>query len=87
LGFKFFRQYSIGHYILDFFCPVLKLAIELDGGQHGQGAQVLYDKKRTEYLNKNNIEVIRFWDNDVLKNTEGVLLEIARNLTPPLPSL
>ncbi|SRR3989339_1000736 len=80
-GFKFFRQYSVGSYILDFYCPMAKLAIELDGGQHIQGVQVLYDEKRTGYLNEHNIKVIRFLDNDVLKNTEGVLLEISRNLT------
>ncbi len=81
LGFKFFRQYSVGPYILDFYCPTVKLAIELDGGQHAQGARALYDEKRTEYLDEHNIKVIRFWDNDVLKNTDGVLLEIGRNLT------
>lgn len=80
-GFKFFRQYSVGPYILDFYCPAAKLGIELDGGHHAQTSQALYDKKRTEYLNEHNVKVIRFWDNDVLKNTDGVLLEINRNLT------
>ena len=86
-GFKFFRQYSVGPYILDFFCPAIKLAIELDGGQHAQGAQAFYDERRTEYLNKCDIKVIRFWDSDVFRNTDGVLLEISRNLTPSAPSL
>ncbi len=86
LGFKFFRQYGIASYILDFYCPAVKLAIELDGGQHAQGTQALYDGRRTEYLNEHNIKIIRFWDNDVLKNTDGVLLEISRNLTPPAHS-
>jgi very-short-patch-repair endonuclease len=80
-GFKFFRQYSVGSYIVDFYCPAIRLAIELDGGQHAQGAQALYDEKRTEYLNKHNIKVIRAWDDDALKNTDGVLLEISSNLT------
>lgn len=87
MGFKFFRQYSFGHYFLDLFCPAAKLAVELDGGQHARPAQLLHDEKRTEYLNQNNIKVIRFWDNDVLKNIDGVLLEISKNLTPPAPSL
>jgi len=86
-GFKFFRQYGVGPYILDFFCPAIKLAIELDGGQHAQGAQAFYDERRTEYLNKCDIKVIRFWDSDVFRNTDGVLLEISRNLTPSAPSL
>lgn len=80
-GYKFFRQYSVGPYIVDFYCPAIKLAIELDGGQHAQGMQAFYDKKRTEYLNEHNIKVIRFWDNETLKNTDGVLVEISRNLT------
>jgi len=87
MGFKFFRQYSFGHYFLDLFCPVAKLAVELDGGQHALPAQLLHDKKRTEYLNQNNVKIIRFWDNDVLKNIDGALLEISKNLTPPAPSL
>src|SRR3989339_678396 len=80
-GFKFFRQYSVGPYILDLFCPSAKLAIELDGEYHAQAAQALYDKERTVYLNEHNIKVVRFWDNDALNNIDGVLLEISRNLT------
>lgn len=70
-GFKFFRQYSFGHFILDFYCPQCRLAIELDGSQHL--SQQAYDDKRTGYLNENGIEVIRFWDNDVLEETDGVM--------------
>ncbi len=86
-GLKFFRQYGAGSYILDFFCPAVKLAVELDGGQHAQPRQISYDKNRTLFLKSRGIKIIRFWDDDVLKNTEGVLLEISRNLTPPAPSL
>ncbi|MBU3901334.1 endonuclease domain-containing protein [Patescibacteria group bacterium] len=81
-GLKFFRQYSIGPYILDFYCPAVRLAIEADGGQHGT-TRKKYDKKRTQYLEKFNITVLRFWDNDILKNIDGVLLEIKRRITPP----
>jgi len=49
-GMKFFRQYSIGSYILDFYCPTVKLAIELDGGQHNQNDNREYDSARSEYL-------------------------------------
>ncbi len=80
---KFYRQFSVGTYILDFYCSVCRLAIELDGGQHAEEERILYDENRAAYLNENNIRVIRFWDNDVLNNIEGVLIEILKNLTPP----
>lgn len=83
LGFKFYRQFSVGPYILDFYCPVCRLAIELDGGQHTKTKQKLYDDKRTNFLKSHNISVIRFWDNDVLQNIDGVLRKIEENLTPP----
>lgn len=70
-GFKFFRQYSIGFYILDFYCPQRLLAIELDGGQHMDQKQ--NDDKRTIYLNQNGIHVVRFWNNDVLQNIDAVV--------------
>ncbi|MBU2036634.1 DUF559 domain-containing protein [Patescibacteria group bacterium] len=85
--FKFFRQYSVGLYILDFYCPMVKLGIELDGGQHADESQEVYDKVRTDYLKKHDIRVLRFWNNDVLKNIEGVVLKIIENLTPPKLSL
>jgi len=81
--FKFYRQFSAGQYILDFYCPACRLAVELDGGQHAEEKKRSYDAKRTEYLNRQNIRVIRFWDNDALKNTESVLNIILENLTPP----
>ena len=82
-GLKFFRQYSIGPYILDFYCPKLKLAIELDGGQHALDNNQEYDAARAEYLKIQGIEVIRFWNNDVLQNISGVLAKIAEKITPP----
>lgn len=84
-GFKFYRQYSVGSYILDFYCPSKKLAIELDGSQHLTDEE--YDKRRTNYLNANGIEVTRFWDNEVLQETETVLEVIWKKIiTPPAPS-
>ena|SRR3989339_1073412 len=72
-GLRFLRQYSVGNYILDFYCPKLRLAIEVDGSQHIENE---YDGKRTEYLRKKNIFVLRFWNNEVLNNREGVCLKI-----------
>jgi adenine-specific DNA-methyltransferase len=73
-GLKFFRQYSIGPYILDFYCPKLKLSIELDGGQHFENKE--YDQIRTEYLRQYNITELRFWNNEILENLEGVYQKI-----------
>ncbi len=80
---KFYRQYSIGSYILDFYCPKIRLAIELDGGQHAETQKEFYDKRRSDYLKKYNICILRFWNNEVLENTEGVILKILRDITPP----
>ncbi len=84
-GMKFFRQYSVGPYILDFYCPKSKLAIELDGGQHAEDDQRDYDEHRSEYLEAHGIEVIRFWNNEVLRNIDGVLSRVAERVTPSIP--
>jgi very-short-patch-repair endonuclease len=84
---RFFRQYSIGPYILDFYCPSLKLAVELDGGQHLQRKSREYDAARTEYLKVHGIEVLRFWNNEVLSNIDGVLARLAERVTPLCPPL
>lgn len=75
-GMRFFRQYSIGPYILDFYCPALKLAVELDGGQHNQTEAREYDTARSEFLNTHGIEVIRFWNDEILREIEGVLARL-----------
>jgi len=69
---KFFRQYNVGPYILDFYCPERRLAIEVDGGQHGDLYGQQHDTQRDSYLRELNIHVIRFWNNDLLQNIEGV---------------
>ena len=81
-GLKFFRQYSMGPYILDFYCPAKKLAAELDGGQHNQPEDREYDAERTAYLNAHGVKVVRFWNNEVLCEMEGVLARLEK-LTPP----
>ena len=82
-GMRFFRQYSLGPYILDFYCPTVKLAVELDGGQHNQSKNREYDTFRSEYLKAHGIEVIRFWDNEVLLDIQGVLNKLFLKVTPP----
>jgi len=69
---KFLRQYGVGPYILDFYCPERRLAIEVDGRQHADVYGRRHDAQRDSYLRELNIRVIRFWNNDVLQNIEGV---------------
>jgi very-short-patch-repair endonuclease len=78
--YKFRRQHPIGRYVVDFICPSQRLIIELDGGQHAllQGS----DAARTAYLQKQGYRVIRFWNNEVLENLEGVLTMILLELKP-----
>ena len=70
-NYKFRRQFPIEPYIADFACLELKLIIELDGGQHAN--RINYDEQRSLFLEKRGFKVIRFWNNDVIENTEGVL--------------
>ena len=70
LGVNFRRQHAIGNFIPDFVCIEKKLIIELDGSQHLE--QQEYDNERTKYLNSLGYKVIRFWNNDVIKNMDGV---------------
>ncbi|MBN2257435.1 MAG: endonuclease domain-containing protein [Anaerolineaceae bacterium] len=79
-GFKFQRQHPVGRYILDFYCHEKKLAIELDGGQHGFAEQMARDQQRTIALEDAGIRIIRYWDNEVFTNTDGVLDDILEKL-------
>ena len=78
LPFKFRRQHPIGRRIADFACPARSLVIELDGGQHADA--VAADTARTAELAKHGYRVIRFWNNDVLENLEGVMETIRQAL-------
>ncbi len=80
LGVKFRRQYSISHYIADFYSPTLKLVIELDGSQHFTPEALEYDKIREEFMNTLGIKTIRFNNNEVMTNIEGVLERIKENV-------
>ncbi len=82
LGFKIKRQYSVGPYVLDFYCPAKKLAIEIDGVQHLQNKE--YDKLRSDYLSVFGIRVIRFWNNEVNQDIDLVLSKIKLELETPL---
>jgi len=77
-GYRFRRQVPIGSYIVDFFCPGRQLIVELDGGQHSK--QIAYDENRTQWLESRGYRVMRFWNNDVLTNTDGVLELIREEL-------
>ncbi len=78
-GAKFKRQQPLGKYIVDFVCFEAKLVIELDGGQHFDSAQ---DRLRDDWLRGQGYEVLRFWNNDVLGQTELVLERILQTLPP-----
>jgi BirA family biotin operon repressor/biotin-[acetyl-CoA-carboxylase] ligase len=74
---KFIRQYPIGDFIADFACRSLRLAIELDGGQHADSPT---DANRTRIIEAHGYRVIRFWNNEVLGNLDGVLTVIAQEI-------
>lgn len=82
-GIKFFRQYSIGNYIVDFYSSQKRLVIEVDGGQHNEIEEKQNDQERTHYFNTLGIKEIRFWNNEVLQNIEGVITAIKNFITPP----
>ncbi len=86
-GTKFRRQQPIGPYVVDFVSHEARLVIELDGGQHNTADGLEYDAKRTAFLEREGFRVLRFWNNDVLENVEGVVSVIAAALTPgPSPA-
>jgi len=85
---KFRRQYSCPPYVLDFYCAELKLAIELDGGQHHESPGLIHDLRRTGYLNQKGIEVVRFSNLEVMQQIDDVLeqiIRIAANRKAPSP--
>ena len=79
---KFKRQQPIGDYIVDFICKEAKIIIEIDGGQHNEPENIEYDKTRTEYLNTLGYKVIRFWNNEIYENIEGVVLRLREEINP-----
>ena len=88
-GYKFRRQATVGSYVADFLCVEAMLIVELDGGQHSPEA----DEARTLFLERRGYGVLRFWNNDVAQNLEGVLLKVLnalherrKTLTQPSPA-
>ena len=74
LGVRFRRQHAVGNFIVDFCCIKKKIIIELDGSQHLDMQE--YDQDRTKYLESRGYRVIRFWNNDVMNDVEGVIVAI-----------
>jgi very-short-patch-repair endonuclease len=82
-GFRFRRQHPLGPYVVDFFCATARLVVEVDGGQHSDDGAA-----RTLWIEAQRYRIVRFWNNDVLANTEGVLRTILDALrAAPHPDL
>ena len=77
-GLKFKRQVMIGEYVADFCCNEKKLIIEIDGGQHNELEKRKYDQERSEYFKRYGYGVLRFWNNEIDENIEGVLETIKK---------
>ena len=83
-GYKFRRQQPIGKYVVDFVNFERKIVIEADGGQHAIDKEK--DRKRDEWLNREGFKVLRFWDNEIFTNIEGVIEIIREKLLTPHPA-
>ncbi|MFH1766712.1 MAG: endonuclease domain-containing protein [Patescibacteria group bacterium] len=77
---KFRRQHGIGPYIVDFYCPAHKMAIEVDGDTHYSVEEKQKDELRTQFLNKNSISVLRFTNLDIFESIDGVIGKIKNHL-------
>jgi very-short-patch-repair endonuclease len=75
-GLNFRRQHPADPYVLDFYCPALGLAIELDGSQHGEEPQRIRDQRRSDWLRACGVTELRFWNNDITQNLGSVLEKI-----------
>jgi very-short-patch-repair endonuclease len=85
IGYKFRRQQPMGRYIVDFVCFEKQVIVELDGGQHAE--QAAYDAERTAWLQSQGFRVLRFWNQEVLQNTEAMVEVILRECERKAPSL
>jgi len=83
LGVKFRRQQPIGKYVVDFVCFEELIIVEVDGGQHSESEK---DATRDAYFKSKKYRVLRYWNNEVLENTKGVLEDLSRYI-PPHPTL
>ncbi len=83
-GTKFRRQHPPGPYILDFVCLAQGLVVEVDGGQHADLQAQAYDRQRTVWLRQQGLRVLRFWNHEVVQQTNEVLAHVLQALTPAL---
>jgi very-short-patch-repair endonuclease len=83
-GHQFYRQKIIGDYIVDFYCPAVKLVVEVDGSQHQSKVNAESDKKRDEFLKNHGLNILRVNNLEVLRNIEGVVHRILEYLEIPL---
>ena len=81
LGVDFRRQHPAGSFVLDFYCSTLRLAIELDGGQHNEPRNTVRDRSRDQWLVERDVTVPRFWNSDITQNLRGVLEVIALKIS------
>ena len=92
-GYKFRRQHPFNGYVLDFYCPSAKLAIELDGGGHNYCVGQIHDRKRSQFLIRHGVLVLRFWNHQVRQELDSVLraiwfaLEQRQQINPHLSPL
>ncbi len=86
-GAKFRRQHPLGPYILDFVCLEQGLVVEIDGGQHADLQAQDYDQQRTVWLQQQGLRVLRFWNHEVVQQTNEVLARVLQALTPALSRL
>ena len=83
---KFRRQHGVGPYILDFYCPERRLAVEVDGDVHAFPGKDILDRRREQYLGTLGIQVVRYMNNDVLENFDGVVDDLYGKLISTSPS-
>jgi len=81
MGYKFRRQYSIGSFVIDFYCPKLKLAIEVDGDSHFIEGAEDYDKERQAIIEAYGIKFFRFTNKEICENIEGVLTSVVKHIS------
>ena len=79
-GYKFYRQFSFGNYVLDYYCQTKRIAVELDGSQHQNDGENTCAKQKKEYLAKYGVKTLRFWNGRVRYDIDGVLDEILQIL-------
>ncbi len=78
IGYKFRRQHGIKQYIVDFYCPKLKLVVEIDGDTHSTNEEIIYDYKRQKVIENLGLKVKRYNNSDIKKNAEAVLEDLQR---------